>query len=205
MTIYKLYLSLILVFFICALAGMGTYAWFTAQAMSDNNIYQLGTLSLYRHDEIPEPLFTSASRYDGDAYATGEWYPGKTLTDDRYLIIENNGTLTARIYGISAVVKEFNPTGNSEAYNEFVNNLIVTVKNRGNIYYSGPLIDLLNSTRSLRFNNEYIIIRSTGHEEQKKVKLDFTAKMDENADNDIQGVSATVDLIIHANQEDEPI
>lgn len=79
-----------------------TFAWFTDEVSSDNNVIKTGTLDvqLFMHDangdheitDSSEPLFGKST--SGTANATTSdtlWEPGKTQTV--YLSIKNNGTL----------------------------------------------------------------------------------------------------------------
>lgn len=183
-------------------AGAGTYAWFTAQIRSSNNAIRVGTLEIGAVTEIPQPLFCSSPRYEGDPYAIGEWYPGRLLFDqDRTLTIENIGTLPLKVYGISANMKNFNnPLNKLNAEEEFTNNLIITAKIRGQTYYEGSLKDLIQATRELKYDNSFINLYTDGPQDRKRVDINFNVMMSPSAGNNAQGVTATVDLIIHATQ-----
>ncbi len=190
---------------VCAVGGVGTYAWFVNSASSTDNTFETGTLSIDSHAEWPQSLF--ATQYDdeyvNEDYAVGYWFPGKKVSgDDRTLMIKNTGTLPICVFGISAVMPPedfFNPSGEPDAYDEFAENLIVTVKVKDEIYYQGSLVALLEGIQPLRHSdNDYINVNP-----QNMTNLNFEAELSVGAGNAVQGVSATVDLIIHATQNDE--
>lgn len=201
----KILSLVILVIAIGLFGGVGTLAWFVSQTSSGGNTFNVGSfeISETQYGEIPTPLFsTSYSNSTWDQlYAVGLWYPGKIVSgNDRSLSINNTGSLQAVIYGVSAEMKDFIVPENSsydEAKEEFTEKMIITVKMAGKVYYQGSLKDLLNAVQPLQ---DPIIVDP---DPQFPISLDFEAELSTSAGNDAQGVEASVDLIIHATQNQE--
>ncbi|PAB59973.1 TasA family protein [Anaeromicrobium sediminis] len=200
---HKVALTFIAVMLVCMLAGMGTYAWFTSTTTSQDNVFEAGTVDL-GISEIPQPLF--ATEYDDpnydDEYGVGEWYPGLSV-NGRSLRIVNNGTLTARICAVSADMDTFvNPKNNPDAENEFADKMTIIITKGDYVCFRGKLSELLAAPQELTYTKE-------GETKSIKVspgleaELDFEAIMSEKAGNAIQGVSATVDLILYGTQDDD--
>ncbi len=205
----RLSLLIIGVMVIGLLGGVGTYAWFTDQAVSSNNIFDVGTLEINPtpYGEIPTPLFST--NYEDSTwntlFAVGEWYPGKKVPEsgeaDRGIALHNTGSLSAKIYGVSAVMTDFiTPEGHPNydgAKDEFSENMIITVKCNGEVYYQDTLKKLLTSIQPLSNVNTL--------SPNPAICLDynFEAEMSTEAGNIIQGTTATVDLIIHATQDND--
>ena len=194
-------------------AGIATYAWFTSSATSANNTFTAGTLIITNESQYPTPLFSSN---EDDMWFVKYWYPGldtaSAVGQDRHIVNKNNGTLKARVEGISATAEFYiiNPQNaserinvNTDSANEFKDNLIITVLNdtRENILYTGTLEQLMQD--GYRKLNSSILLQTSGSFSQSR--LFFNVKMSEDAGNKIQGVTADVDLIIHASQEHTPI
>lgn len=201
----------------CSLAGVGTMAWFTSTAASNGNEFQSGKLevSIESDDEIPKPLFKTSydgTVYEGIGWDVGFWYPGKIVNDGRSLEIKNTGTMPLRICGISAKITDFrknslvydftNPNNNSQeivgAYNEFREKMIISVIRGDTLLFKGSLKDLSESVQSLlKLDNTTVnTVLNVGG----SLEYDFEAEMLTSAGNSVQGTSATVDLIMHATQ-----
>ncbi|MTI69374.1 MAG: hypothetical protein FH751_03830 [Firmicutes bacterium] len=213
----KLSILLIAVMIIGLIGGIGTYAWFSDRAVSSNNTFHAGTLTIDGDNTTePSPLFKT-SYGDGyySNYDVGLWYPGKEIlgTNCRNYTIENTGTLNAQISGLSAEITVFKkdstdylienidswPEDVKQSYDEFVQNLSIVVTNIGSKYYEGTLKSLITDIQPLERSDGYVIMLNTT--DMKRVNLNFGAVMSTEANNKIQGVSATVNIIIHASQE----
>lgn len=202
----KISLMLIAVMIIGLFGGIGTYAWFTSSATSTENTFDAGSLEIEKiqYGETPTPLFSTS--YDdptwNDLYAVGLWYPGKKVGgSDRSLTIHNSGTLPARVYGLSARMTNFiTPSDcpdSDAAKEEFAEKMIITVKSAGTIYYQGTLKGLMESIKP--FNQNIVLNPNPGI----TVDLNFEAELLTTAGNLVQGVEATVDLIVHATQNND--
>lgn len=220
----KLLVITLFVSLICVTAGIGTMAWFTSSATSNNNEFIAGTIIIDGDNTtVPLPLFKTA--YDDPYYSNfnvGLWYPGKEVLGDsddpdnpeRIYRIQNRGTLSAKVAGLSAcvtmfskdldnyLIEDFNtwPIPVKDSYYEFVENLDIIVKGLGGEYFKGSLESLINDLQPLeRKSDGYIITLN------KTIGADLKlgAVMNTKADNKIQGVAATVDLIIHATQDND--
>lgn len=190
------------------LSGAGTYAYFTSATTSSNNIVAAGELDVdvTPYGEVPTPLFSttySDPNYN-NTWATGVWYPGKVINDHRGLTIKmsNSSTLSARIYGVSAVMQNFVvPAGcpdSASAESSFKDNMIVKVRYNSVEVFSGTLSDLMTSTQHLNFPTPLVLTPRS-----MPVTLEFAAEMSTSAGNIIQGTNATVDLVIHATQDND--
>lgn len=209
----KISLMVITVMLIGLIGGVGTYAWFTSSATSTDNLFTAGTLRIEKTSilgEVPTPLFsTSYSNDNWNAkYATGEWYPGKKVPEEgsnvqRSLMIHNTGSLVGRICGVSAVMKDFiTPPGHPDlngATEEFASNMIITIEWEGTILYHDTLQKLLTSTQPLIQD----ITIQPNTDPSEVIRLNYKAEMLTSAGNLVQGVEATVDLIVHATQNND--
>ncbi|MDF2593140.1 MAG: hypothetical protein K0S75_2606 [Clostridia bacterium] len=205
----KLVVITALVIILSVSAGIATYAWFTSTANSNSNTFYAGNLSIDKIAEIPEPLFYTNPAYEGDENQTGVWYPGMKITGSEMTII-NNGNVDTRIFGVSAAMKNFNnPKNIPVAEKEFTESIIITVKTIRNrqeyILFNGSLSELLSGTQRLSYSEGYLDLipddkNPNTPDPQSKLRLIFEAQMDELADNDVQGVTADVDIIINATQ-----
>ncbi|HYF75351.1 MAG TPA: SipW-dependent-type signal peptide-containing protein [Candidatus Nitrosocosmicus sp.] len=205
-------LTLVLV---CSLAGVGTMAWFTSSATSNVNTFESGRLEirLGMPGEIPKPLFKTS--YDkGKQWDVGLWYPGKVVNDGRSLVVINSGTMPLRICGVSANITRFQKNSTvynpgdpnlsrdiKDAYNEFTDKMIIRVKRGNTLLYQGSLKSLTSSVQSLlKLNKED---QNSLLEVEQPLEYDFEAEMLPEAGNAAQGASATVDLVMHATQDNK--
>ncbi|MGF7058952.1 hypothetical protein [Brassicibacter mesophilus] len=216
----KVSLLVVVVMIIGIARGIGTYAWFTSSATSNNNDFIAGILEINGDNTTePSPLFKTDY---GDGYYSnynvGLWYPGKEVLGDsaRNYTIENAGTLDVKIAGLSAEITVFTknstnylvedidswPTDVKESYDEFVENLNIVVNNIGQEYFNGSLESLIDGPQPLkRRSDNYIITLNTTN--MKRANLSFGAFMHTAADNKAQGVNATINIIVHATQDND--
>jgi hypothetical protein len=114
-----------------------------------------------------------------------------------------------RICGVSARITDFrknslvydfaNPNNNSpemiDAYDEFAEKMRIRVARGQTILFEGSLKDLLKSVQSLSAHNLLNVGAS--------IEYDFAAEMLTSAGNAVQGTSVTIDLIMHATQNND--
>jgi spore coat-associated protein N len=100
--------------------GMGTFAYFTSQATSTDNVFETGELKI--------GLGSNA-----EGFVSGDnWQPGSSVTED--LVVSNDGTLDLK-YRISAAMAD---GANAALYNE----LMVIISKGGQELYNGLLKDM---------------------------------------------------------------
>lgn len=219
----RIILIMLLVITLGILGGIGTYAWFTSSAISENNQFVTGRLEIHGNNTTePVPLFKT--NYDGDdsVYDVGLWYPGKELLGEnaRHFTLENVGKLTARIAGISAQVTAFEKNGQEyltenisewpkeviDAYDEFTDNLYLVVTWEPSTtkleYFNGNLKSLINGPQPLISSQEPYVM-TLGVDSSKRKDIKVGAFMSTSANNLIQGTRATVNISFHATQDNE--
>lgn len=216
----KFFIIILVIGLVSATAGVGTMAWFTSKATSENNEFNAGTLIIDGDNTTePSPLFkTDYGEGDYSNYNVGLWYPGKKVIGRNYTV-ENTGSLPAKIVGVSASVtsykkdgttyeiENFNnwPTNVKESYSEFITNLnIVVEREEGNRtyveYFNNTLESLINGPQPLkRVTDNYIITLNNS----QRTNLEFGAEMLTSAGNSIQDVEANVNFTIHSIQNDD--
>jgi hypothetical protein len=165
------------------------------------------------------PMFyTSAAQGDPSnpkaylEYLTGFWYPGKGTANDpywgryytdpdpkgqpitRYLNVTNAGTLECVLYGFSATLSVANDDANKDAYNDFANNLTVSIlAPRAGTIWTRYLKTLLSGEQGLQTNPTPIGPGGS-------LDLQFEASLSTAAGNDLQGKSPVVNFYIYAKQ-----
>ncbi|OGO79222.1 MAG: hypothetical protein A2Y23_01180 [Clostridiales bacterium GWB2_37_7] len=209
----KLIALTLIVIMVSVSAGIATYAWYTSSATSTDNTFISGTVLITNSSQYPTPLFSSN---ENDMWFVKYWYPGLDTANiagqDRHIVIKNGGSLKARVEGISATAAFYtvdpqNPSerihASADAAKEFKESLIVTVLDdtRANTLYTGTLADLMQD--GYKKLNSNVLLQTSGSFNQ--TRLFFNVKMSEAAGNEIQGVTADVDIVIHATQEHAPI
>jgi predicted ribosomally synthesized peptide with SipW-like signal peptide len=150
--------------------GASSYAWFTSQATSVNNVVQTGTLV------IGGPSGTATLKH----FTLNNLYPGKDGSKSENITIRNNGSINLK-YTVSSTFK----SGEGNLYN--IANVAVK-NNSGVILYNGKL-NLLNKALA----NKSLLV---GEAET----LNFTVSLPESADNQYQGKAANVDFVFDASQ-----
>lgn len=119
----KLLLLVLTVVLAFALAGGATMAWFTDTATNAGNTFTAGTVDIYAHrtlgDPIPGPMFYTTVA-EGTVVpgqpphnSTGLWWPGRMVA--RNLSVRNPGSLQVRLHQVSAEITSINgapPTAN---------------------------------------------------------------------------------------------
>lgn len=220
-------LATILVF---CMAGAGTMAWFTSSDSSTGNVFDVGNLEIEQIASTPMPLFGTDNEYTSfpeaikQIYAVNNWYPGLVVGDrdlnnpfgtERSLTIKNTGDIVANVCGITATITEFYLPNDSTnyadvanisgypkakaAYDEFVSKLKITVKSLNQTVYpvgtfTGTLQELVSGT--IQPLNAGILNANS----PQTIDLNFIGEMDTSAGNEIQGVTAKVNINVYATQ-----
>lgn len=188
----------VLVAIISLLVGGTTLAIFTSVDTNSAAGFAAGTVQIdaYRNagDTSTGPMFytTLASGGVGSHYPTGEWKPGDSHA--RYLNVQNVGSLDVKMTRIQAEVTglESDPA----AYAEFISQLKVKVEGyAGTLIAEQPLANFLGSGAAITASEAAKMIYVSGIS-----NLKFTASLDINADNDLQGKSPMVSFIVVAEQ-----
>lgn len=86
----KAILSLVLVALLAFGIGAGSFAWFTSQATSTNNLFEAGTLKI--GDEIAGSTARTVETLTVSTDTLGNIFPGWTSTA-KTISVENNGSL----------------------------------------------------------------------------------------------------------------
>ena len=110
---------------IVLIAG-GTYAYFSDIISVENNSFQTGTLKLTsaRNDmPIQGPMFYTEDSVESGIRGTGYWHPGKEVS--RMLLVENEGSLNARLKSVKANVTSTNAS--STELTKFAKAMNITV------------------------------------------------------------------------------
>jgi hypothetical protein len=210
--------------------GGATYALFTSGATNDGNSATTGTVNINtmrdNGDPIPGPMFypnaldpLAYHPYDAvDTSPSGEsiggWAPGDIIVRDMYL--GNSGSLTARLVGVRAKVREsYTQTTTADgqtatntvsngvtlatdpvAYNEFIDKMNITIKNSNTLIFQGKLSELITGTLWKKPVNEVLIAASPSG----PLNLSFTAELSRTAGNNIAGKNLIFDFEFTAVQ-----
>jgi predicted ribosomally synthesized peptide with SipW-like signal peptide len=81
----KLVISLVLIGALAFSLGLGSYAWFSSEAVSENNVFASGTLSLNVNDDVDGVYTLELGEINNIA-------PGDIMPEEE-IIIKNDGTL----------------------------------------------------------------------------------------------------------------
>lgn len=168
-------LSVILIF---GLAGMGTMAWFTSRAESNENTFVTGTLRLGGKID---------GTFEKEKFATlnlENMQPNESRTLGP-VELKNMGTLPLKIYRINAA----NPEGNLE----LAGMLEIEVKFDGTTVYTGRLSDLFVNSKGF-----FTLEQKLAPDAVTSMTVDI--HMDELADDTYQNNSLTCDLMLNAVQ-----
>src|SRR5690606_19102825 len=138
------------------LVGGASYALFTDTAVSENNTFTSGTLTLdtHRHDvPIDGPMFYVGDNDDG-RMGTGIWAP--LDSHSRTMFIENTGSLDAKLTKLYASVDSGGVGAEDFAEQAYVS---VLVYETGGVALDESIHKQLNEAASAYFENE---INATG-------------------------------------------
>lgn len=147
-----------------------SYAWFTSQATSVNNVAQTGTLVL------GGPAGNSTLK----AFTLNNLYPGAQGSKSENITIRNNGSINLQ-YTVSSTYKG----GADNLYNIAQ---VKIAKPSGDVVYNG----YLNALNKALVNTSLLVGESE--------TLNFTVSLLDDADNQYQGKTAYVDFVFDANQ-----
>lgn len=153
------------------LVAGGTYAYFSDTVSSTGNTFQTGTLKLTsaRNDmPIEGPMFYTSTSSSTGLKGTGVWYPGKSVS--RILMVENDGSIDARLNSVLANVRSTNAT--QEEINKFSRdvNVSVYVLRGGNLRTSTEAYkDALEAGDATY--TAWLLANSEATEEQKLAKM----------------------------------
>lgn len=174
----KVLVSLMLVGIMAFAVGMGTFAYFTSQAASDDNVFETGTLKIGVPNEGANAAFINATN----------WQPGDSVSQD--LDVKNLGSLPYK-YKVSASMTE----GDAIFYDQ----LMVEIKQGTRVVYNGLAKNLSNQlvtdnvadgvTEVLSF--KLTLPTSAGNECQDKtakVKFTFDATQTNNSGWSVSGI-----------------
>ncbi|MCQ1528644.1 TasA family protein [Lutispora saccharofermentans] len=123
----KAIISLVLVAMLAFGIGAGSFAWFTSQATSADNVFEAGTLKIGVPNEGENTAFITASN----------WAPNDSITQD--LVVKNIGSLAYK-YKVSA-----SKTAGDDL---FYNVLDVVITKGGTEIYNGKLSGLTDKVVS---------------------------------------------------------
>ncbi len=176
-----------------------TFAWFTDEVSSDNNVIKTGTLDvqLFMHDangdheitDSSEPLFGKDSSTTANATTSDTlWEPGKTQTV--YLSIKNNGTLDLK-YKVAIDV-----TGVTKNLHEVMEYIITPDAQYNNVAKAD-----LDWTQGIAVNEGVNVgAEDVALKVGETHYFALSVHMDEYANNDYQDGSITFNLKVLAGQ-----
>jgi hypothetical protein len=216
--------------------GAGTYALFTGSLTKTDNTMTAGTVILEANrdqgDPVPGPIFYPDSLdplathpYDvNDLNPSGEskggWAPGDSVS--RMMILNNSGSLAAKLVGIRAVVQssytqttkdsrlgtvERTVTGitassDPSAYNEYINNMNIEVKYGNILVYNGLLKDLITGDPAKYVNVLNANDLRIAPDKSGPLNLTCKATLYNTTGNIIQGKNIIFNIDFYAEQYD---
>ncbi|PLT35578.1 hypothetical protein [Bacillus sp. V5-8f] len=211
--------------------GGATFALFTSSATNDGNSATAGTVNINvmrdNGDPVPGPMFYPDSLdplayhpYDAqDKKPSGEsiggWAPGDTVVRDMFL--GNSGSLTARLVGIRAKMREsytqttttngntatntinngVTSTSNNAAYTEFVDKMNIRITNAETVLFDGKLSELITGDKWKKPMEELLIAGSPSG----PLNLKFRAELSKTAGNIVAGKNFIFDFEFTAVQD----
>lgn len=180
---------------IFSMAGVGTMAWFSSQAISSDNNFTTGTLKL--GGKFPDGYID----YVFDNLSIGDIRPGLPAHENE-TIIKNTGTLPFKLYRINAL--NFHQNNYIPLYDELTFDVYIienydnpTVNDIHHVY-TGSLYDLRVENGGYFENIQPIY---PGDE----MKLKLVVTMNDNAGNEFQGKKVGCDLELYAAQLEMPL
>lgn len=176
-------------------SGYGTYAYFTARAVSADNTIKAGTLKLggVRNGEDVEKQFATVTFKNIE--------PGETLQNVATTKLKNVGDLPFYLYRITASDLVDNTTGeNDNGKTDTILDKVLTMNitiDEKQVYH-GKLSELK------AINGGYFDpIQEIESKAEKNMKISLS--MDSNAGNEYQGLSMSCDFTVYAAQQGMPI
>lgn len=166
----RMILALMLIGLLAFGAGLGTYAWFTSQATSTDNVFQTGTLKM------------SATESAGGVISVTNQQPGDSKDYTVTIAHDSNSTLPFRYKLI--------PTVTADA--DLADDLVITIVKNENITIFNGTINLLDQVNGYEINENLAVDKSD--------VLTITLTLPTSAENDCQGKSAEIDFEFRATQ-----
>ncbi len=176
MTKMKIVLSVVLIGLLTFGVGMGSFAWFTSQATSEENVFETGTLEI----GVPEGN-------DGvTAFISGaNWAPGSTVTET--IDVSNLGSLDFK-YKVSASRVAEADTQDEADSTYLYDKLEVVVSDGDGELYNGSLSGLID------------VLCDAGLASGASETLTITVTLPTDADNTYQGIGTTIQFTFDATQ-----
>lgn len=168
----KMILGLLLVAALMIGVTFSTYAFFTSEARSNNNVFDTATLKITATDVKGEVATMNLENI----------WPGEEGGKTGTIVIKNDGTMDLK-YKVSAQHSK----GNKDLYNSLY---VKITRPNGAIAYEGKLNEL----------NGYLMNSNLGV--KKSEKLTFKVTLDPTANNTLQGVDTVVSFVFDATQWD---
>jgi predicted ribosomally synthesized peptide with SipW-like signal peptide len=219
----KLFLLVLTVVLVAALAGGATMAIFTDTAGNTGNTFAAGTVDIEADrgmgEPLPGPMFfttlaegatTPGGVFPHPANVTGPWWPGRTVS--RSLEVRNLGSLEVRLNQVSAAIYSINgqpPTANPALAASFAGNMNVKIYVAGHhtakVLYDGSLATLLTGPRTCVYKPLIapwvgIFPPAPGGAWPPMAHLVYEVTMDIDAGNDLQGIVPVVSFSVFAEQ-----
>ena len=171
----RLIISLVLIGVLAFGAGLGTVAYFTSQATSEDNIFETGTLII----GVPSEGENSG------IFDIENWQPGDSATET--LTVNNLGSLPMK-YKVTAVFGDELEASVAEAA-ALEDILDLEIKKDGTVIYNGKLSGLASG---LDVDTDFAAGASQ--------VLSFEVSMPTSAGNEYQGADVTVQFVFDATQ-----
>ncbi len=188
----KFVAAILAVALICTMAGVGTMAWFTSRATSNDNTFQTGTLT----------LGGIINGYDvNEKFATVSFdnmEPGEPPHKVQTTTLKNVGSLPFYLYRITASdLVDNNSTNNID--DTMLNSvLMLNITIGGETVFDGRLSQLIEENGGY-FDPIY------GVNPGETRDMVISAYMDPKAGNQYQGLSMKCDLTVYARQNEYPV
>lgn len=176
--------AMLVVTLICAMAGVGTMAWFTSRATSNENTFKTGTLILggiIDGEDVNEQFATVS--FDN-------MEPGQPPEKVQETVLKNVGSLPFYLYRMTAK----NITGDTKLDDVLMLNITIG----GETVFDGRLSQLVEENGGY-FDPIY------GIQPEETRQMVITAYMDKNAGNEYQGLNMQCDLTVYARQNEYPV
>lgn len=203
-------LSAMVVVMVFMMAGGATFAYFSDSATNTGNTFTAGSVEIDCDRDMGDQPSTGPMFYNDPSlgsYPIDQWVPGSIHS--RFLNVHNNGSLKVKLTKIKAEVSGLE--GDVAAYQEFVNNM----KLRVDFIIPNPFgTQQVYSLVSERPIGEYLgdgavvtvpgLNNGASYIDKKTTKnYCFTAKLDPNAGNPLQGKSPQVTFTVLAEQANQ--
>lgn len=182
-----------------AMIGVGTMAWFTSTAISENNVFETGTL------ELGTGLVGSAEEDVANEFASltfNDLSPGGDPTAMKQTLLKNVGSLPFYIYRITA--DDFTDNNDDDIDDTMLDEVLmieisITDENENEVkVFRGRLKQLLEENGGY-FDPMYHLAP------QDTCDMILKVWMNDDAGNDYQGLSMSCDFTVYARQIEMPL